>query len=459
MIGIKYQTLTDDPYQLLMLIYVPLCLHSLHAEPLRLLQRRRRLENHQRIYLLPCMNPWLNSLNWLKNPLKLLNSLHEMKSTVIPIHDSDSEIMDDETELTSPIRIRNEGGVRVVEHVTPGQPVACGLPVTLAPPATIEEQIQAFLTTDAGQVMKEMLAKRHEQEVRNVQAASTSASSTRARTPPPAVLPQTAQPPLPMPPTVQPPMAQLPPEPQLPRPQPPVGPRGQPMGQPTRPREAEATHGSYVAPADEAKAKVILGQLATLHLPQTGHTSRAGVVRYGNNSETSWMCRCCEHKVLAVRKRGELVGVPIYVNLAECDSTADPPITGAPSAKELRKAGRTATPPYPWLFPLEGQQNPAPIVPGRPVTNAQTPTDPEHVSLSSQAGALGFLRTLLAEGRHAGVLETEPLRRSRAAGQTAMPQQPPTAAPQSRADIQRNLEARLQAAGVSLEELRAAMRQ
>ena len=79
MIGIKYQTLTDDPYQLLMLIYVPLCLHSLHAEPLHLLQRRRRLENHQRIYLLPCMNPWLHWLNWLKNPLKLLNSLHEMK--------------------------------------------------------------------------------------------------------------------------------------------------------------------------------------------------------------------------------------------------------------------------------------------------------------------------------------------------------------------------------------------
>ena len=40
------------------------------------------------------MNPWLNP--WLKDPPKLLDSLHEMKSTVIPIHDSDSEIMDDE---------------------------------------------------------------------------------------------------------------------------------------------------------------------------------------------------------------------------------------------------------------------------------------------------------------------------------------------------------------------------
>ncbi len=317
-----------------------------------------------------------------------------------------------------------------------------------------------------------MLTKRHEQEVRNVQAASTSASSTRARTPPPAVQPQTVQPPVRPPvqqpqtvqPTVQLPMAQLPPpppvpEPQLPRPQPPAGPRGQPMGQPTRPRVAEATHGSYVAPADEVKAKVILGQLATLHLPQTGHASRAGVARCGNNSETSWICRCCENKVLVVRKRGELVGVPIYVNLAECDSTADPPITGAPSAKELKKAGRTATPPYPWLVPIEGQQNPAPIVPGRPMTNAQTPTDPDHVSLGSQAGALGFLRTLLAEGRHTGVLETDSTRAFSRPSQTATPQPPPTAAPQSRADIQRNLEARLQAAGVSLEELRAAMRQ
>ncbi len=280
-----------------------------------------------------------------------------MKSTVIPIHDSDSEIMDDETELTSPIRIRNEDGVRVVEHVTPGQPVACGLPVTLAPPATIEEQIQAFLTTDAGQVMKEMLAKRHEQEVRNVQAASTSASSTRARTPPPAAQPPMAQPPLPVPPTMQPPMAQLPmpppvPEPQHPRAQPTAAPRVQPTGQPTR-----------VAPADEAKAKVLLGKLATLHMPQTGHTSRAGVSRYGSNSETSWICRCCECKVLVVRKRGWLVGVPIYLNLAGCDSTADPPIVGDPSARELRKAGRTATPPYPWLVPIENQANPVPIVP------------------------------------------------------------------------------------------------
>ena len=163
--------------------------------------------------------------------------------------------------------------------------------------------------------------------------------------------------------------------------------------------------------------------------------------------------------MLTVKKRGELVGVPIYVNLAECDSTAAPPITGAPSAKELRKAGRTATPPYPWLVSIQGQQNPAPIVPGRPMTNAQTPTDPEHVSLGSQAGALGFLRTLLAEGRHTGVLETEPLRRSRATGHTAMPPQPPPQAPQSRADIRSNLEARLLAAGVSLDELRAAMRQ
>lgn len=175
-----------------------------------------------------------------------------------------------------------------------------------------------------------------------------------------------------------------------------------PAQSPTQPRVATPSK------VDLREAVKLYGTSATLTMPRAGHTSRAGVIRSGNAHESSWSCRTCSKKVLAVRRSGQLLGVPVYICPESCDAMADPPALGEPSDKvKKQQKGRLSTPPYPWLLPLKEQSAPPPIVPGRPQTAARTPTAATFRDLGAQHNALTQLRQHVHEGRHTGLLETE----------------------------------------------------
>ena len=229
-----------------------------------------------------------------------------------------------------------------------------------------------------------------------------------------------------------------------------------PHSQPAADRAPPLQAGQTVDPADESAAKrVTKERSATLVRPTMGHTSRANAARHGNTSETNFWCKTCEKKILAVRRRGELVGVPIYVLQNPCDGTANPP-------KEVKSkkvdTDKIATPPYPWLTAIEDQKNPVPILPGRPNTTFETPTAKSFEHLGARVGSLDTLTNLVQTGQHSGILEVEPSAPSNTPGASSSSSgpAPPQAAPN--AEYLQDVIRRLQTAGISLQDLQGIMR-
>ncbi len=308
------------------------------------------------------------------------------------IHDSDSEIMDSLEDLASPIRVKNEQDMVVLTQLartdTPQFQTAVG---PVHEPNAQRAEITSFLQSSAGQEMMRALETRHEEKLAEVKKAAEDqirlVKQPYGLAEAPGAWLQAQQAPLPVPPVPNlpeptgPPMTLHAPPPVV---QPPatVGerpnastvqalwayPKGRaaacearPHSQPAADRAPPLQAGQTVDPADESAAKrVTRERSATLVRPTMGHTSRANAARYGNTSETNFWRKTCEKKILAVRRRGELVGVPIYALQKPCDGTANPP-------KELKSKkvdkDKIATPPYPWLTAIEDQKNPVPIMP------------------------------------------------------------------------------------------------
>ena len=331
----------------------------------------------------------------------------------ILIHDSDSDF-----ELVSPFR--------TVQEI----PSASSLEPTRQPVSA-----QEFLNTSEGQALQAQLEVRHNVQLQAAVAAALQAASAAPPSHPsagqpvvhgPAVMPTVVednganpsllgraalrhlealgldaprlQPQAPQQPLYQVPQPQGQPQPQTV----PQAPQRAPMRAPTTVPTPQVP-----AQADQRLARAIAGPTASLTMPTVGHTSRAGAVRSGNGSESNWTCRKCEKKLFLVKRRGELMSIPLYLSPTDCDAKADPPSSGAPSAKAMKQKDRIPTPPYPWLLPLVDQVNPAPIRPGRTASDAGTATAQHWEPLGPQARALSQLRHLVERGDHTGLLETE----------------------------------------------------
>ena len=94
--------------------------------------------------------------------------------------------------------------------------------------------------------------------------------------------------------------------------------------------------------------------------------------------------------------------------------------------------GRTATPPYPFLLPLNAQTRPPPIASGKVAMPGQTPTHTPMVDHGSRVRAKQQLERLVAEGRHTGIPESEPVPMTGGSAWSTAPAQPVPPVPQSR---------------------------
>ena len=359
------------------------------------------------------------------------------------IHDSDSEISENGLTVVEPVLpcpqtpLRPVALTPQVQHTLIAPPVQA--PLAQPVPAPIQQQVASFLSSEAGAALMTELNQRHNVELQQAATQATDAVQRQHAVQamagvPAAGVPEAAAPPVQAPPAPSPPVQQ--PTPTARRSTTSSHPHWRrtqqvPVGVQQVPAPAPQLHPqNAVSPEDEAECKRVMGDYASLVRPTRGHTSRAGMVRYGNATEHSWWCRTCEQKLLAIRRKGDLLGAPIYLyNILPCDGSADPPSKGAPSEKVKARAHRTPTPPYPFLVPLAKQTRPPPIDSGKVAMTGQTPTHTPMAAHGSRVQAKQQLEHLVAVGRHSGIPESEPVMTGGSASSTT-PAPPVPPAPQ-----------------------------
>ena len=422
---------------------------------------------------------WPESTKRLSATLLTLSMASPGPTSQVPaaqlVHDSDSKIMDG-SEQASPIQVKDEHNMVVLTQLgrNDTQQFVTGVGQVHESDAQRAE-IASFLQSCAGQEMMRALESRHEEKLtevkKNAEKFRLVCQQARAQQ---ALVPVPPVPDLPEP-TGPPTTLHAPPS--VVQPSTTIGecpnssavqefwayPKGRAAAfeerlhlQPAAVRARPLKAGQTVGLADESPARrVTRERQATLVRPTMGHNSCANGERYGITSETNFWCKTCEKKILAVRRRGELVGVPIYVLQNPCDGTANPP-------KEVNSkkvdADKIATPPYPWLTAIEDQKNPVPIMPGRPKTTFEAPTAKSFEHLGARVGSLDTLTNLVQTGQHSGILEVEPRAPSNTPGASSSSSgpTPPQAAPN--AEYLQDVIRRLQTAGITLQDLQGIMR-